>query len=88
MEIPETTTSLLGYARWGIDKLREIIFFLAEFISKYIEFPAGNIYALLMIIFSLWIAKKIFMLRMVTVQGRIVEYIILAIVIYFILTLI
>lgn len=88
MELPGKVTTVLGYLRYGLDKFREIVLWIAGFIAKFVDFPAENIYNILIIVISLWLAYKIFHVRNVTIQGRWLEYGIIAVIVYVILKLI
>lgn len=88
IEIPSTISTIWTYIRLVLDKFREIVMFVAGIIAKFVSIPQENIYNFIMIVVALWIAYKIFFIRNVTVQGRWLEYVIMALVAYFILKIV
>lgn len=88
MEIPGIVTTIWGYIQLGLDKFREILMYLSTFLAKYTGFSTDNIYNLLIIVLSLYIAKKIFFSRNATLEGRWGTFLIVAGIVYFILKII
>jgi len=60
---------LLKIIPW-LDKLRLVIFKIAEYIAKAIEVDVNNVYLILLLILSWWIGKKIFGIFYSTSEGR------------------
>ena len=87
-DVQGTATSIIGYARYGIDKFREILMWIAGFIAEWIDFPVNNIYNFLLILVALWVAKKIIFWRYVTVKGRWLQLLLIAAVVFFIIKVI
>ena len=88
MEVTGTVSNILGYARGAVDWFRGAVMWLSEQIGGLIEFPVANIYLVLMILISAYVALKVFNIRHMTMEGRYIEYIIIAAVVYFILAII
>lgn len=88
MEFPGIVTTIWGYIRLGLDKLREILMYISTFLAKYTGFSADNIYNVLIIVLSFYIAKKIFFARNTTLEGRWGTFLIVVGIVYFILKII
>lgn len=88
IEIPGILTTILGYLRYGLDKVRDVLMWVAEAISKYAGFPADNVYNVILVVLSIWIASKIFHARNTTIQGRYLEFLITLVIIYLIIKLV
>ena len=58
MELEGFASQALEMVTWLFTLINTGIIFIAEFLSRYLFFPADNIYLLLLGVISLWISSK------------------------------
>lgn len=69
----------------GLGNVREILMWIAEKIADFAQLQSDNVYFIMLIIISIWLGRKIFMIWFTTSEGRWTYWLIISAIIFAIL---